>query len=96
MSKLNKVERLANNIQIMLKSKIPGSLCINRKNEKAFQLAVKQLGMKLDEFDIEDDWFYLEIRLKRDIGKDTTIAPPLLKRPELPKNTTTHPSVKKQ
>jgi hypothetical protein len=51
-SKLNKVERLANNIQIMLKSKIPGSLCINRKNEKAFQLAVKQLGMKLDEFDI--------------------------------------------
>ncbi|NCS48497.1 MAG: hypothetical protein GPJ29_10975 [Microcystis aeruginosa BK11-02] len=81
----NKVDRLANNIQIMLKSKTSRSLCINRKNEKAFQLAVKQLGMKLDEFDIEDDCFYLEIRLKRHI----------LKRPELPKNSTTHPSLKK-
>lgn len=79
----------------MLKSKTPTSLCINRKNEKAFQLAVKHLGMKLDEFDIEDDCFYLEIRLKRDIGKDTGIAQLLLKRPELPKNATTHPSLKK-
>lgn len=56
-SKLNKVDRLANNIQIMLKSKTPTSLCINRKNEKAFQLAVKQLGMNLDDFNIEDDGF---------------------------------------
>lgn len=41
----------------MLKSKTPTSLCINRKNEKAFQLAVKQLGMNLDDFNIEDDGF---------------------------------------
>ncbi|WP_009630772.1 hypothetical protein [Synechocystis sp. PCC 7509] len=87
-SKLNKVDRLANNIQIMVKSQTPGLLCINPSNEKAFQLAVQQLGMKLDEFNIENDGFYLEIRLKRDIGKDSKIVPSLLKRPELPKNST--------
>ena len=85
-----KHRNLAKNIEIMLKSKTPSSLCINRSNEKAFQLAVEQLGMKLNEFDIEDDCLYLEIRLKRDTGKDTRTAPSLLKRPELPKNPTPH------
>ncbi len=88
MSKLNKVDRLANNIQIMVKSQTPRSLCINRSNEKAFQLAIQQLGIKLDEFYIENDCLYLEIRLKRDIGKDRQIAPSLIKRPELLKNNT--------
>jgi hypothetical protein len=83
-NKLSKADRLAKNIQIMLKSK--GSLCLNPSNEKAFHLAVRQLGMRLDEFHIEHDGFYLEIRLKRDCGKDTNnTAPLLLKRPELPK-----------
>lgn len=81
-SKLSKAERLAKNIQIMLKSK--GSLCLNPSNEKAFHLAVRQLGMRLDEFHIEHDGFYLEILLKRDCGKNTNNTL-LLKRPELPK-----------
>lgn len=84
-SKLSKANRLANNIQIMLRSKGGGSLCINSSNEKAFQLAVKKVGMKLDDFCIEHDGFYLEIRLKQHFGKDTRIVPSLLKRPELPK-----------
>lgn len=72
----------------MVKSQTSRSLGINRSNEKAFQLAIQQLGMKLEEFYIENDCLYLEIRLKRDIGKDRQIAPSLVKRPELPKNTT--------
>ena len=86
MSKFNKVERLANNVQIMLKSETPRSLCINQKNERAFQLAVKQLGMRLDEFEIVNDFPYLEIRLKQDVEKSKRIALPLLKRPRLPQN----------
>ncbi|WP_322691783.1 hypothetical protein [Nostoc sp. DedSLP04] len=87
-SKLDKAGRLAKNIQIMLKSK-GGSLCINPSNKKAFELAVERLGMKLDQFHINDDDFYLQISLKRDIQKDTRTVPALLKRPELPKNNTT-------
>jgi hypothetical protein len=84
-SKPNKAERLANHIQIM--SKRGGVLCINPSNEKAFELAVEKLGMRLNEFCIEFDDGYLHIRLKRDIQKQSQIlplVPPLLKRPELP------------
>ncbi len=89
--KLDKAGRLAMNIQIMLKSKTSRLLCLNRANEKAFHMAVEQLGMRLDEFHIEEDGLYLEIRLNRDYGKDTNTVPPLVERPKLSKATATHP-----
>ena len=85
MSKPNKSERLANNIRIMLKSEGTSSFCINRRNEKALYLAIEQLGMRLDEFEIEADGMsYLEIRLKRNSADSTKIVLSQLNRPVWP------------
>lgn len=87
MSKPSKAERLANNIRITLKPKGPSSLRINRRNEKALYLAIEQLGMRPDEFDIEADGaLYLEIRLKRDSANSTRIVLSQLNRPVWPGN----------
>jgi hypothetical protein len=84
--KPDKASRLAKNIQIMLRATTPHTLHINPSNEKAFYAAIRKLGMNLDEFQIEHDGCYLDIRLKRDYKTKSNYATlPLLKRPNLPK-----------
>lgn len=84
-AKIEKAGRLAGNIKNMIKS--GGALNINFRNEEAFYEAVKQVGMRINEFTIEKDGCYLEIRLKCNNVKDAKSAamlPKLFERPKLP------------